>query len=128
MKHKYGIDHFAEQVGFPTRRAFSPLSDLYPRLERFAALIEAAKEAEFAERLRTDVHSCGPACQRVICVAVREAVQAERESLAKVCDEAAKAATQAQQGPADDLVNVMLRHHAVAHTSSAAAIRARGNT
>ena len=51
-------------------------------LQLFAALVAAAKEAEFAERLRTDVHSCGPTCQRVVCVAVREAVreavQAER--------------------------------------------------
>ncbi len=52
------------------------------RDEYFAALIEAAKEAEFQERLRTDVHSCGPTCQRVVCVAVREAVQAECEACA----------------------------------------------
>ena len=55
-------------------------------LERFAALVAAAKEAEFAKRLRTDVHSCHANCQRVTCVAVREAVQAEREACAKVCD------------------------------------------
>jgi hypothetical protein len=35
------IDRFAEQAGFPARRAFSDLSDLYPRLERFADLVRA---------------------------------------------------------------------------------------
>lgn len=38
---KEDIDRFAEQAGFPARRAFSDLSDLYPRLERFAALVRA---------------------------------------------------------------------------------------
>lgn len=38
---KDDIDRFAEQAGFPARRAFSDLSDLYPRLERFAALVRA---------------------------------------------------------------------------------------
>jgi hypothetical protein len=43
MKHTSDIDRFAEQAGFPARRAFSDLSDLYPRLERFAALVAAAQ-------------------------------------------------------------------------------------
>jgi hypothetical protein len=38
---KDDIDRFAEQAGFPARRAFSDLSDLYPRLERFAAFVRA---------------------------------------------------------------------------------------
>jgi hypothetical protein len=33
------INHMARVAGFPERRAFSDLSDLYPRLERFAALV-----------------------------------------------------------------------------------------
>ena len=41
MTRTNDIDRFAEQVGFPARRAFSDLSDLYPRLERFAALVAA---------------------------------------------------------------------------------------
>lgn len=41
MKHTNDIDRFAEQAGFPARRAFSDLSDLYTRLERFAALVLA---------------------------------------------------------------------------------------
>lgn len=51
MTRTNDIDRFAEQAGFPARRTFSDLSDLYPRLERFAALVadrcaEIAYEAE----------------------------------------------------------------------------------
>jgi hypothetical protein len=35
--------------------------------------------AQERERLKWDVHSCGPTCKRYACVAVREAVQVERE-------------------------------------------------
>ena len=52
----------------------------------------------------------------------------EREACAKVCDEAFAKAICEQSGPADSLVNILLRHHAVAHQSDADAIRARGNT
>ena len=55
-------------------------------LERFA---EQVREDE-AEKYKWDVHSCGPTCTKVACVAVREAVQAEREACAKVCDAADK--------------------------------------
>jgi hypothetical protein len=37
--------------------------------------------AQERERLKWDVHSCGPTCKRYACVAVREAVQAEREAI-----------------------------------------------
>lgn len=33
------------------------------------------------ERLKWDIHSCGPTCKRYACVATREAVQAEREAI-----------------------------------------------
>ena len=52
----------------------------------------------------------------------------EREACAKVCDETAKKAFALQSGFEDDLANVFLRHHAVAHQSDAAAIRARSKT
>ena len=51
-------------------------------LERFAALVEAHVNAKEKERQRYDIHSCGPDCDRYICVAVRN----EREACAKVCD------------------------------------------
>ena len=34
-----------------------------------------------------EIHSCSPFCTQPICVAVRDAVQAEREACAKVCDD-----------------------------------------
>ena len=47
------------------------------------------KKAENARELGLDydVHSCSHLCTRPICVTVREAVQAEREACAKVCDD-----------------------------------------
>ena len=56
-------------------------------LEHFAALVAAARDKEHAERMRYDIHSCGPTCQRYACIATREAVAAEREACAKLCDE-----------------------------------------
>ena len=55
-------------------------------IERFAALVAAA------ERERMDlnsIHSCHADCQNPICVRVREAVAAEREACAKVCEDTA---------------------------------------
>lgn len=73
-----------------------------PALERFAALIRADERnswpaemeamerqvniltdalAEERERMKWDVHSCCPTCKRYACVAMREAVEAEREAL-----------------------------------------------
>jgi hypothetical protein len=52
-------------------------------LERFAALVRADEQ----EKYKWDVHSCGPTCKRYGCVAMREAVEAEREACAKVCDD-----------------------------------------
>jgi hypothetical protein len=48
----------------------------------FAALVAAAE----AEKYKWDIHSCGPTCTKVACVAMREAVAAEREACAKVCE------------------------------------------
>ena len=50
----------------------------------FAALVAAAKDAEHAEKLKNDIHSCGPTCTRYACVAVREAVKAERERIKQI--------------------------------------------
>ena len=53
------------------------------QLERFAELV---REDE-AQKYKWDIHSCGPTCTKIGCVAVREAVKAEREACAKVCEE-----------------------------------------
>lgn len=50
-------------------------------LERFAALVEAHVNAKEKERQRYDIHSCGPECDRYICVAVRKAREEEREAI-----------------------------------------------
>ena len=49
----------------------------------FAELVRADER----EKYKWDVHSCGPTCKRYACVAMREAVEAEREACAKVCDD-----------------------------------------
>jgi hypothetical protein len=95
-------------------------------LERFAALVRAdereivmneplTKEnwqrfedeirADEQEKYKWDIHSCGPTCKRYACVAMREAVEAEREALLDLVDDYAKN-----------------------NTDLKAAIRARGNT
>ena len=48
-------------------------------LERFAELVRADER----EKYKWDVHSCGPTCTKVACMAMREAVKAEREAIAK---------------------------------------------
>jgi hypothetical protein len=73
MKHTDDIDRFAEQAGFPARRAFSDLSDLYPRLERFAALVAAA------ERKRIESRPWGAGTEWIA-----RAVEAERDACAAV--------------------------------------------
>jgi hypothetical protein len=52
-------------------------------LERLVALVRADER----EQYKWDIHSCGPTCKRYACVAMREAVEAEREACAKVCDD-----------------------------------------
>ena len=52
-------------------------------LERFAELVRADER----EKYKWDVHSCGPTCKRYACVSMREAIEAEREACAKVCDD-----------------------------------------
>jgi hypothetical protein len=52
------------------------------KLKAFEALIRADER----EKYKWDIHSCGPTCKRYACVAMREAVEAEREACAKVCE------------------------------------------
>jgi len=62
------------------------------KLETFAALIRADE----AEKYKWDIHSCGPTCKRYACVAMREAVLAERELCAKVCEAEADDGTEGE--------------------------------
>lgn len=80
-------------------------------IKAFEALVRADEQ----EKYKWDIHSCGPTCKRYACVAMREAVEAEREACAKVCDDRALEydGLSAEQNASEKL---------------AAAIRARGNT
>jgi len=80
------------------------IHDLTNELKAFEALVRADQD----EKYKWDIHSCGPTCEKYACVAMREAVEAEREACAKVCDE---------MGPCG-----------FTGESCAEAIRARGNT
>ncbi len=66
--------------------------DVYGLGHDRAKFIEALKHFEFLvradeqEKYKWDIHSCGPNCKRYGCVAMREAVVAEREACAKVAD------------------------------------------
>jgi hypothetical protein len=79
-------------------------------LERFVALVAEAER----ERMTVNfIHSCHPECDRPGCVAVRKAVEAEREACRQVC----KALADAAQEEA----------YYRGHMECEAAIRARGS-
>lgn len=83
-------------------------------LERFAALVA---EVEREKMKWEGIHTCNTDCQKPACVAVREAVAAEREACAKVCDE--KVDAEYATGKVD--------HNEMGWTQACAiAIRARG--
>jgi hypothetical protein len=62
----------AEAAGFPARRAFSDLSDLYPRLERFAALVAAAEREACAKVCEPQETHDDPLTAWKIAAAIRE--------------------------------------------------------
>ena len=59
----------------------------FPTVDCLAALVAMADEQK---RIDLDaIHSCHAECENPICVRVREAVAAEREACAKVCEDTA---------------------------------------
>ena len=103
------VFRFAQEAGFSFR-------GYVPELERFASLVAAAERAE----MKLDgIHTCHDKCERPVCVAIREAVAAEREACAKVCEE--QAGTVSMFPTAKDA-----RNHNDSVKGCAAAIRARG--
>jgi hypothetical protein len=98
------IERFAELVRADERNSWPAEMEA---MERQVNILTDALAQE-RERLKWDVHSCGPTCKRYACVsmreAVREAVQAEREAM----------------------LHLALLHGAPWHFQDA--IRARGNT
>ena len=104
-------------------------------LERFAALVAAAKDEEHKEAMRWDVHSCGPTCKRYACVAIREAVAVakaeEREACAKVCESEADMFKSCAYGANDgryDWKEDAARECAATTRERSANERARGET
>lgn len=100
MKHTSDIDRFAEQAGFPARRAFSDLSDLYPRLERFFHMAQAAERNKVAQWMIDHSYATGHGDTTEDLLdeldwqiteswskVVMASVGAEREACAKVCEE-----------------------------------------
>lgn len=86
------IIRMAREAGFcvhPRKQTIEPAScvcgcDATAQIERFAALVAAAERAD----MKLDgIHTCHDKCERPVCVAIREAVAAEREACAKVCEE-----------------------------------------
>lgn len=75
------IIKLAREAGFDH---FEYMGGTAPQIHRFAALVAAAER----ERLKWDgIHSCGNDCQRPACVAVRNAVRAERERILAILDD-----------------------------------------
>jgi hypothetical protein len=71
------IIEMARQAGFGNY-TFEALS----MFEVFAKLVAEHER----EKYKWDIHSCSPTCNRYVCVAKREAVLAEREECAKLCE------------------------------------------
>jgi hypothetical protein len=78
--HKNDIISMAREAGWQ----YADGDDGYSPLWKFAALVA---EAEREAIKWNSIHSCHDDCQNPACVIVREAVEAEREACAKVCDD-----------------------------------------
>ena len=75
------IIRMAREVGISAPWDQEPIR--WELLERFAALVAAHEREGMAIN---GIHTCHSECQRPICVAVREAVAAEREECAKTAE------------------------------------------
>jgi hypothetical protein len=82
-------------------------------LKHFEALVRADEAAKYT----WNVHSCGPTCTKAACVAMRKAVEAEREACAKVCGKLA-----------DEALAFGDENAVLCFEEAESAIRARGNT
>ena len=112
---KTTIDMAREVYGAHTEWTGAPLD----RLEQLVALVRADQD----EKYKWDIHSCGPTCTKAACVAMREAVEAEREACAKVCEDDAWRCKKIAVETQDKKANAA----ALEAYLCAEAIRARGN-
>jgi len=74
-------------------------------------------------QIADDIHSCSPFCDRPMCVAVREAVQAERKACVKECKKLIKVFLSSKYSTGQPLSSFKERH---AVYSCIDAIEARG--
>ena len=77
------VIELAREAGIFVANNVSLVTIVKDQLERFAELVRADER----EKYKWDVHSCGPTCKRYACVAMREAVEAEREACAMLIEE-----------------------------------------
>lgn len=75
----------AEIAGYMDWRG--PAAYTEGQMVKIQRIIQEVQRRE-REAMRNEAHSCGPTCTNAACVAVREAVAAEREACAKVCEKA----------------------------------------
>jgi hypothetical protein len=90
------------------------------RLKAFEALVRADQD----EKYKWDIHSCGPTCKRYACVAMREAVEAERKAIYDLVMEAPFKEFDRQEEDFDGEAANAMKAMAFSLT---AAIRNRGN-
>jgi hypothetical protein len=102
----------AREAGWPDSLV-APV--IMAKLTEFAALVRADEAAKYT----WNVHSCGPTCTKAACVAMRKAVEAERE--------ACHALRQTLPNPHEHC-QVSAHAYDMALVAYGAAIRARGNT
>jgi hypothetical protein len=85
------IIRMAREAGFEKTRIYKSKIvrriDNIGAVERLISIAFAAGVAAERQRMEIDgIHTCHAECQRPACVAVREAVKAEREECAQLCD------------------------------------------
>jgi hypothetical protein len=125
MAREAGIE-FRRIMGLLGKETISTMgSQRLENIERLVALVRADEAAKYT----WDVHSCGPTCTKAACVAMREAVEAEREACAKVCEQESNNFGGVAEGPfVTDFGKHTHMSMAAGAQNCAAAIRARGET
>jgi hypothetical protein len=80
----------AREAGFETMLrkekilGFDRDGDYTEELKAFESLVRADEQ----DKYKWDIHSCGPTCTKVACVAMRKAIETEREACADIVENA----------------------------------------
>ena len=121
------IIRMAHEAGFSLYRDISAVDGSIAHLKRFAELVRADEREQVAAWMMQQGYATGhgDTVEDLLKELEWQIRESEREACAKACDDASDKALALQSGRQDDLGSVILRHHAVAHQSDAAVIRAR---